>query len=227
MKSLIIEDDSLLIESIAESIKEIFHYDFAQDGEQGLYLAEQNIYDVIILDIMLPGMDGYSILKELRCKNINTPVLILTAKDSIDDKLKGFKLGADDYIVKPFHREELLARLEAILRRSGINLNKDILVFKDLILDLKLRNARIHDENIDLHGKQFELLEYLINNQGSILSKEQIFDRIWGFNSDTTFNVVEVYASNLRKSLKKYGYDKYIKTIRGFGYMLVGDENNA
>lgn len=227
MKSLIIEDDSLLIESIAESIKEIFHYDFAQDGEQGLYLAEQNIYDVIILDIMLPGMDGYSILKELRCKNINTPVLILTAKDSIDDKLRGFKLGADDYIIKPFHREELLARLEAILRRSGINLNKDILVFKDLILDLKLRNARINDENIDLHGKQFELLEYLINNQGSILSKEQIFDRIWGFNSDTTFNVVEVYASNLRKSLKKYGYDKYIKTIRGFGYMLVGDENNA
>lgn len=227
MKALIIEDDSLLVESIAESIKEIFHYDFAQDGDQGLYLAEQNIYDVIILDIMLPGLDGYSILKELRYKNVNTPVLILTAKDSIDDKLKGFKLGADDYIVKPFHREELLARLEAILRRSGLKLHKDILTFKDLVLDLKQRTAKINDENIVLHGKQFELLEYLINNQGAILSKEQIFDRIWGFNSDTTFNVVEVYASNLRKSLKKYGYDKHIKTIRGFGYMLVGDEDNA
>ncbi|ADL53126.1 response regulator transcription factor [Clostridium cellulovorans] len=224
MKALIIEDDKFLLESICQSISEDFEYEYAMDGEEGLYMAEQNIYDVIILDIMLPSIDGYGILGKLREASVFTPVLILTAKDSIDDKIKGFKLGADDYLVKPFHREELLLRLEAIIRRNGNHLKDHVLTFKDLSLNTKNKTVFINDSEIFLQGKQFDILEYLLNNQGAILTKEQIFDRIWGFNSDTTVSVVEVYASNLRKSLKAHGYDKYIKTVRGLGYMLVPGE---
>jgi two-component system response regulator CiaR len=145
---------------------------------------------------------------------------MLTAKDGISDKIQGFKAGADDYLVKPFHREELLLRLEAIVRRSGGELKENTLTFKDLKLNIKNKTAFIWDEPVKLNGKQFDLLEYLLNNKNIILTKEQIFDRIWGFESDTSTTVVEVYASNLRKSLKKFGYDSYIKTFRGLGYML-------
>lgn len=226
MKALIVEDDRLLRETIGESINALFQCDFAIDGEEGLDLALQNIYDAIILDIMLPNMDGYEVLKQLRKQGVNTPVLFLTAKDSIDDKIKGFKIGADDYIVKPFHGEELLLRLEAILRRNGIIVSNNQLKFLEMELDLKKKSMFIRGEEIPLKGKQFDLMEYLINNKESIITKEQIFDRIWGFNSDTTISVVEVYASNLRKALKESGYDKYIKTIRGLGYILSSGEFN-
>lgn len=227
MRALIVEDDKLLRETIGESIVSLFKYDFAADGEEGLAMSMQNIYDAIILDIMLPNMDGYKVLKTLREQGINTPVLFLTAKDSIDDKIKGFKIGADDFVVKPFHSEELLLRLEAILRRNGVIVNNNQLKFEEMELDLKKKLMFIRGEEVTLKGKQFELMEYLINNKDGILTKEQIFDRIWGFNSDTAINVVEVYTSNLRKVLKEYGYDKYIKTIRGLGYMLsVGEDNN-
>lgn len=227
MNLLIIEDDKVLSESIKETTKEMFHIEQAFDGEDGLYLAEQNIFDVIILDIMMPHMNGYEVLEELRKKNITTPVIILTAKDGIDDKIKGFKVGADDYLVKPFHREELLLRLEAMVRRSVGSFKENILSFKDLHLNLKNKTASIGEEVIKLNGKQFDLLEYLINNKNTILTKEQIFDRIWGFESDTSTTVVEVYASNLRKNLKKYDYDQYIKTFRGLGYMLSEGEGNV
>ncbi|MBO9131330.1 response regulator transcription factor [Bacillus sp. 165] len=220
MKLLIIEDDKNLSETIRETTEDLFETEQAFDGEEGLFLAEQNIFDVIILDIMMPGMNGYEVLKELRKINIETPVIMLTAKDGIDDKIQGFKVGADDYMVKPFHREELLLRLEALVRRAGGNLKENILSFKELKLNLKNKTAEVHGESVKLNGKQFDLLEYLINNKNTILTKEQIFDRIWGFESDTSTTVVEVYASNLRKSLKKYGYDNYIKTFRGLGYML-------
>ncbi|SHK55807.1 DNA-binding response regulator, OmpR family, contains REC and winged-helix (wHTH) domain [Clostridium cavendishii DSM 21758] len=223
MRALIVEDDDLLRESIADSIKRLFECDFASDGEEGLYLALQNIYDVIILDIMMPNMDGYEVLKSIREKGIVTPVLFLTAKDSIDDKIKGFKIGADDYIIKPFFSEELLLRIEAILRRNGTILKENKIRFLELELDITKRSMTIDGSNIVLKGKQFDLMEYLINNKDVILTKEQIFDRIWGFDSDTTVNVVEVYASNLRKVLKTKGYDKYIKTIRGVGYILSED----
>ena len=184
-------------------------------------MAKENIYDAIILDLMLPEMSGYDVLLKLRENKVLTPVLILTAKDTLNDKLKGFNYGADDYLVKPFEREELLARLEAIIRRTNGAYKQDEIEFKDLKLNIKSRRAFIKDKEITLQGKQFDILEYLINSKGTIITKEQIFDKIWGFDSFTTTNVVEVYASGLRKTLKQYGYDKYIKTIRGVGYMIT------
>lgn len=221
MKLLIIEDDKHLSETIRETVQELFETQQAYDGEEGLFLAEQNIFDVIILDIMLPYMNGYEVLQNLRKKNITTPVMMLTAKDGIDDKIQGFKVGADDYLVKPFHREELLLRLEVMVRRNVGTFKENVISFKDLKLNVKNNTATICDELVNLNGKQFELLEYLINNKNTILTKEQIFDRIWGFESDTSATVVEVYASKLRKNLKKFNYDHYIKTFRGLGYMLT------
>ena len=220
MRLLIIEDDKQLSETIRETTEDLFETQQAFDGEEGLFLAEQNIFDVILLDIMMPRMNGYEVIRELRKCNVDTPVIMLTAKDGIDDKIHGFKVGADDYIVKPFHREELLLRLEAIVRRAGGQFKENTLFFKELKLNLKNKTAEINGEPVKLNGKQFDLLEYLINNKNTILTKEQIFDRIWGFESDTSTTVVEVYASNVRKNLKKYGYDHYIKTFRGLGYML-------
>jgi two-component system, OmpR family, response regulator CiaR len=221
MKLLIIEDDKHLSETIRETVEELFETQQAYDGEEGLFLAEQNIFDVIILDIMLPYMNGYEVLQNLRKKNITTPVMMLTAKDGIDDKIQGFKVGADDYLVKPFHREELLLRLEVMVRRNVGTFKENVITFKELKLNVKNNTATIADEIVNLNGKQFELLEYLINNKNTILTKEQIFDRIWGFESDTSATVVEVYASKLRKNLKKFNYDHYIKTFRGLGYMLT------
>ncbi|WAA09572.1 response regulator transcription factor [Fervidibacillus albus] len=221
MKILIVEDDPVLSDTIVESTKHLYETVQAFDGEEGLYLAEQNIFDIIILDVMLPNMNGYEILKQLRSKNIMTPVIFLTAKDGIDDKIHGFRLGADDYLVKPFHREELLLRLEAIVRRTIGDFKENCIRFKDLILNVKTKTAMIGDEQIQLNGKQFDLLEYFINNKGTIVTKEQIFDRIWGFESDTTNTVVEVYTSHLRKKLKPFNYDQYLKTFRGIGYMLT------
>lgn len=220
MKILIIEDDRVLSNTIAETIGDLFETVQSFDGEEGLYLAQQNIYDAIILDIMLPGMNGYELLMALRAQHISTPVIFLTAKDGIDDKIQGFKVGADDYLVKPFHREELLLRLEAIVRRSIGEFKENIILFKDLKLNIKNRKATINDEPLKLNGKQFDLLEYLINNKNTILTKEQIFDRVWGFESETSNTVVEVYASHVRKSLKRFNYDQYLKTFRGLGYML-------
>jgi two-component system response regulator CiaR len=165
-------------------------------------------------------MNGYEVLNKLRTQQILTPVLILTAKDSLNDKVRGLNLGADDYLVKPFEREELLARLEAIIRRNNGFFTNDLLEFKDLKMNLKNRKVYIKDQEISLQGKQYDLLEYLIHSKDTIITKEQIFDKIWGFDSETSTNVVEVYASALRKELKKYGYDKYIKTLRGVGYIL-------
>ncbi|MFJ5760431.1 response regulator transcription factor [Neobacillus sp. NPDC093182] len=221
MKLLIIEDDKHLSETIRETVEELFETQQAYDGEEGLFLAEQNIFYVIILDIMLPYMNGYEVLQNLRKKNITTPVMMLTAKDGIDDKIQGFKVGADDYLVKPFHREELLLRLEVMVRRNVGTFKENVITFNDLKLNVKNNTATIGDELVNLNGKQFELLEYLINNKNTILTKEQIFDRIWGFESDTSATVVEVYASKLRKNLKKFNYDHYIKTFRGLGYMLT------
>lgn len=220
MRLLVIEDDKHLSDTVCETTKGMFETEQAFDGEEGLYLAQQNIYDVIILDIMMPNMNGYEVLSHLRQHGITTPVLILTAKDGIDDKIQGFKNGADDYLVKPFHREELLLRLEAIIRRSVGGYKENTLKFKDLMLNLKSRTVDIGGEAIQLNGKQIELLEYLINNKNIIITKEQIFDRVWGMDSSTTNTVIEVYISNLRKKFKASGYDKYIKTIRGMGYML-------
>ena len=220
MKVLIIEDEKVLSDTIAQCICKDFQTEQAFDGYEGYLYAKENIYDAIILDLMLPEMSGYDVLLKLRENKIYTPVLTLTAKDWISDKLKGFRYGADDYLVKPFEVEELIARLNAIIRRTKGNYQDELLEFKDLKINTQKRNITIKDEEITLQGKQFDILEYLVTSKNKILTKEQIFDKVWSFNSFTTTNVVEVYTSELRKSLKKYGYDKYIKTIRGVGYML-------
>ena len=220
MKALIVEDDKILSDTIKQCIENKFSVEQAYDGYEGYMFAKENIYDVIILDIMMPEMDGYEVVSKLRKEGVLTPVLMLTAKDSTADKVKGLNYGADDYLVKPFERTELVARLEAIVRRNNSFFQIDTLKFKDLELNLKNRTANIKGKELNLLGKQFDLLEYLIYSQNTIITKEQIFDKIWGFDSDTSTNVVEVYASGLRKELKKYGYDKYIKTLRGVGYIM-------
>ena len=219
MKILIVEDDKILARTIEQVLSEKYDIDKAYDGEEGVLYAKQGIYDVIILDIMMPIMDGYEVLRELRKDKIFTPVLILTAKDGISDKVKGLNNGADDYLTKPFNREELIARVDAIIRRTTGNYTENTIEFKGMTIDLNNRKIRVDDKEVILQGKQFDMLEYLINSKNTIITKEQIFDKIWGFDSDTTTNVIEVYASGLRKELKKISYDKYLKTIRGVGYI--------
>ena len=219
MRILIIEDDKILAKTVEQCLGKKYEVDHAYDGEEGVLYAKQEIYDAIILDIMLPVMNGYEVLSALRNEKIYTPVLILTAKDSINDKLKGFRIGADDYLVKPFNREELVGRVEALIRRTTGNYSENVIEFKDMVLDLNNRKISANGKEVALQGKQFDMLEYLILSKNTIITKEQIFDKIWGFNSETTANVIEVYASGLRKELKKIGYDKYLKTIRGVGYI--------
>ena len=219
MRILIIEDDKILAKTVEQCLGKKYEVDHAYDGEEGVLYAKQEIYDAIILDIMLPVMNGYDVLSTLRNEKIYTPVLILTAKDSINDKLKGFRTGADDYLVKPFNREELVVRVEALIRRTTGNYSENVIEFKDMVLDLNNRKISANGKEVALQGKQFDMLEYLILSKNTIITKEQIFDKIWGFNSETTANVIEVYASGLRKELKKIGYDKYLKTIRGVGYI--------
>lgn len=220
MKILIVEDEKILSDTIKQCICKEYQTEQAYDGYVAYMFAKENIYDAIILDLMLPEMSGYDVLLKLRDEKIFTPVLILTAKDTISDKIKGFRYGADDYLTKPFEPEELLVRVEALIRRTTGKYKEHVLEYKNLKLNLKNRQATINNEDISLQGKQFDILEYLITSKGTIITKEQIFDKIWGFDSETTTNVVEVYASGLRKTLKKYGYDKYIKTIRGVGYLV-------
>ncbi|MEG1009513.1 MAG: response regulator transcription factor [Clostridia bacterium] len=226
MKVLIIEDDKILSDTIYQCLKNKFKIDTAYNGEDGLYLAIQNIYDVIILDLMMPILDGIGVITELRKQKNLTPILILTAKDTLKDKVFGLKIGADDYLTKPFEIEELIARIEAIIRRNTGEYIENIVCFKDLKLDLNIRQAKINNNILNLQGKLFDMLEYLIINKNRIITKNQIFDKIWGFNSYTTTNVVEVYASGIRKELKKYNYDKYLNTVRGIGYMICGDIND-
>jgi Response regulators consisting of a CheY-like receiver domain and a winged-helix DNA-binding domain len=226
MRVLVIEDDKILSEAICGSLAGRFEYDQAYDGEEGLYLAKQNIYDVIILDLMMPKLNGYQVLSAMRENYITTPVIILTAKDGIDDKVKGFRLGADDYLVKPFHRQELIVRLESLIRRSGGQLQENVLRFHDLTLNISNRSVKVGNCELVLIGKQFDMLEYLVSNPNTILTKRQIFDRIWGFDSETILTVVDVYISNIRKALLTVGYDKYIRTVYGVGYMIVDGGDN-
>ncbi|HHU21364.1 MAG TPA: response regulator transcription factor [Acholeplasma sp.] len=218
MKILIVEDDKNLNNTMAEALKGFADVVQVFDGEEALFQAEQNIFDLIILDVMLPYADGFTILETIR-KNSNVPVLMVTAKTMVEDRVKGLNLGADDYLTKPFYRDELVARVEALLRRYNNNFEGLKLTFKDLEFDIVHKIVRINGENINLNGKIYDILEYLIRNKDIIIPKEQLFNRIWGFESDTVWSVVEVYVSNLRKVLKEYDYAKYLKTVRNVGYM--------
>ncbi|WP_304340144.1 response regulator transcription factor [Metaclostridioides mangenotii] len=220
MKILIVEDNKELLETISSELNNFFETEVSRDGEEALYLINQKIYDLIVLDLMLPYLGGMEILKSMRDNNIEVPVLILTAREELDDKVEAFKIGANDYLTKPFYMEELVARVYAILRTNGKIKDENSLKFKELYMDLSKKKVFINDEEIELQNKQFNLLEYFLLNKGSILLKEQIYDRIWGIDSDATIEIVEVYVSNLRKKLSKFNYDKYIKTKRKVGYMF-------
>lgn len=220
MKILVVEDNISLLKSITKELENHFQVESTSNGEEAYYLINQNIYDLVVLDLMIPGMNGIEVLENVRKNNEDILVLILTAKESLDDKVKAFMIGANDYLTKPFYMEELVARIYAMLRTKGKIDNKNILEFKDLKLDLNKKSANINGNELDLPNKQFNLLEYLILNKGTILLKEQIFDRIWGMDSDSTIDIVEVYISNIRKKLSKYDYQKYIVTKRRVGYMF-------
>lgn len=220
MKILIVEDNKTIQKDIDKELSKHFDTETCGDGEEGLYLISQGIYDLIILDLMLPNMGGIEILNQARKDGIDTPILILTAKETLDDKVEAFSLGANDYLTKPFYMDELVARVYAILRTNGKIKDNKYLEFKNLRIDSEKNSVYINDEEIELQNKQFKLLEYFVLNKGSILLKEQIYDRIWGIDSDATIEIVEVYVSNLRKKLSKYDYDKFIKTKRKVGYIL-------
>lgn len=220
---LIVEDEATLSDNIKEILSDLGEITQIYDGEEGLFEAETGVYDLILLDLMLPGKNGYEILAELRKKNIQTPVLILTAKDGLEDKITGFQKGADDYLTKPFYREELIMRVKALLKRSLGLFSENQIVYKNITCNLATKEVTIDDEILSIQGKEFDLLVYFIQNKGVILTKEQIFDRIWGFDSDTTITVVEVYISHLRKHLKPSGADQFFKTLRNVGYILQKD----
>lgn len=223
MKLLVVEDHLDLLEAIVEILSDEFVVDSATDGEEGLFLALQNIYDAIILDVMLPGIDGFEIVQRIRKEEIETPVLFLTAKDSLEDRVKGLDFGGDDYLVKPFQAPELKARIRALLRRSGGFTTKQTIRYRGIELFGKEKDIIVDGHPVKVTAKQYELLEYLIHNKGMILTKEQIYDRVWGFDSDTTVAIVEVFIHQLRKKLEPFGYHTDIKTVRGVGYMLTDE----
>ncbi|GIN84947.1 DNA-binding response regulator [Heyndrickxia sporothermodurans] len=220
MRILIVEDNIDLLDSMKQILQQEFEIETATDGEEGLFLAMQNIYDVILLDVMLPEMDGFEILKQLRSERIMTPILFVTAKDALEDRVTGLELGGDDYLVKPFQGPELIARIRALLRRSGRLTIDHTIRYRDIELFGKEQEIKINGNPIRLTITQYELLEYLIQNSGKIVTKEQIYDRIWGFDSDTTVAIVEVYIHHLRKKLESFGYHKDIQNVRGIGYIL-------
>lgn len=216
MRILVVEDEHLIANSIKKGLEqERFAVDIAFTGDEGFDLASSEEYDAIILDLMLPGMDGITICQELRKKKIHTPILILTARGQIQDKVQGLDSGADDYLTKPFSFEELLARIRALIRRPKQVLG-EIISIDSLSLDPKNYVVLKNGKNIDLSGKEFALLEYLMRNPGKILTKEQIINHVWDYDSDILPNTVEVYIKNLRAKIG----DDLIKTKRGFGYLI-------
>ena len=219
IKLLLVEDDLSLSNSIFDFLDDFADVMQVFDGEEGLYEAESGVYDLILLDLMLPEKNGFQVLKELREKGITTPVLIMTAKEGLDDKGHGFELGADDYLTKPFYLEELKMRIQALLKRSG-KFNENILTYGELTVDTATNTTMVNGKEVELLGKEFDLLVYFLQNQNVILPKSQIFDRIWGFDSDTTISVVEVYVSKIRKKLKDTTFGKNLQTLRSVGYIL-------
>lgn len=222
MRILLVEDEKNLSQAIEYILKKNkYIVDAIFDGESGLDYALSNIYDLIILDIMLPKLDGINILKNIRANKISTPVLFLTAKSTLEDKILGLDTGADDYLTKPFEIEELLARVRAMLRRKGEILNNTI-NFKDISLTLDNYTLCCNNNHIQLPLKEFNIMQIFINNPNNIITKEYLIEKVWGFDKDTDYNNVEVYISFLRKKLLNIGSKVEIKTSRGVGYYMEG-----
>lgn len=222
MRILLIEDEKRMAQALCEILRlekyDVDHYD---NGIEGLAAIESNIYDIIILDVMLPGMNGYEIAKKSRFEGIATPILMLTAKAEPDDKVEGLDSGADDYLTKPFMTKELLARLRALGRRMQ-NSNDGVLSYGDINLDTNTLtlSCTVNGQSVRLSEKEYRILEYLIANSGQILTREQLAMKIWGFESDAEYNNVEVYMSFTRKKLHFIGAKTEIKAVRGIGYEL-------
>ncbi len=220
MKLLIIEDEKHLALALQEIlIKEGYTVDIVHDGKSGLEFAKDDSYDLVFLDIMLPKMNGIEVLHQLREAKISTPILMLTAKDEIEDKVKGLDFGADDYVTKPFSTKELLARARALLRRKGEIIGETV-GFGDIELNVKKNTLECASESVNLPLKEYQIMELLIYNPEQILSKERIIEKIWGGDSDAEYNNVEVYISFIRKKLLCIGAQTEIRTIRGVGYAL-------
>ncbi|MGP0584901.1 response regulator transcription factor [Paenibacillus timonensis] len=227
MKILVVEDDADLLKTLKTLFEEEgYQVDPAGCGEEGCYMAEQDIYDLLVLDMLLPGMDGLEIVRRSRAKRVRTPILFLTARDSVEDMVKGLDTGADDYMTKPFEVPELLARVRALLRRHAPLDQEGGLTYQRLSLNTRTKEAAIGGDKLELTQKEFELLEYLLQNREQIVTKEQICSRVWGLDSDVGLNIVEVYIYYLRKKLKAFQYDHIIHTIRNVGYMLKENENS-
>ena len=221
MRILIVEDEIALADLVAARLKkEKYIVDISSDGEEGLYNALMDIYDLVLLDIMLPNVNGIEILKEMKQNHIKAKVIMLTAKSELEDKLLGFSEGANDYIAKPFHIDELVARVNAQLRIETVKDNT--LEFGDLILDLKTSDIinKKNEEKINIINKEFQLLEYFMNNPNQVLSKEMIYDKVWGLENDSISNNLEVYLSFIRKKLKLINSNVQIKSLRNLGYKM-------
>lgn len=223
MRILVVEDERSLADIICLKLSmEKYEVDVSYDGEDGLNNGLSDIYDLIILDIMLPKIDGIKILSELKKNNISSKIIMLTAKSSLEDKLIGFDNGANDYLTKPFHMEELIARVNAILRNDCYDKINDVISFSDISLYVKTSKLLCNGDMVDVSKKEFLILELFMNNPNQIISKERIYDKIWGYDVNFESNNLEAYLSFIRKKLKLIDSKVMIKSVRGLGYKMEG-----
>lgn len=221
MRVLVVEDEASIANFVRQGLSEAgYAVDVAWDGREGLDYALAADYDALILDIMLPRMDGLQLLGELRARGIKTPALMLTARDTIEDRVEGLDAGADDYLVKPFSFDELLARIRALFRRAAPSSRPEVLRFNDLSLDTGTHRAQRGDRYIDLTAKEYELLELFMRNPRRVLTREMIFDRVWGYDFGGESNIIEVYVRYLRQKTEEDGASRLLHTVRGVGYVL-------
>ncbi|MGF6376399.1 two-component system copper resistance phosphate regulon response regulator CusR [Clostridiales Family XIII bacterium PM5-7] len=225
MKLLIVEDEKRLCQTVAKHMKsEGYTVDFCHDGNDALDYIYGTEYDAIILDIMLPGLDGISILRTIRNKKVKTPVLLLTAKNTVEDKVEGLDSGADDYLTKPFSLEELTARIRVMIRRSGVERVDNVLTVGPLSLDTEKKTATRQGAEIVLTAKEYAILEYLIHNKGIVLSRDKIQHHIWNYDYEGSSNIIDVYIRTLRNKVDADFDEKLIQTVRGLGYVIKSEE---
>ncbi|KPJ87092.1 MAG: transcriptional regulator [Spirochaetes bacterium DG_61] len=225
MRILVAEDDQKIASFIVKGLKQAGYVaDHVSDGEEALLMAQANPYDVAVIDIMLPKMDGLTLIEILRKQRINMPVLILSAKRSVDDRIRGLKAGGDDYVTKPFSFSELLVRIQALLRRVNMTPSPVKLTVGDLSMDLLTRRVMRGGKLIELQPREFALLEYFMRNEGIVLSKTVIMEHVWGYDFDPQTNIVDVLVSRLRSKIDKTFNKRMISTIRGVGYVLKNPE---
>ena len=220
MRILVVEDQSHIAQFIIKGLREeSYAVDYAEDGEKGLSMAQEFDYDLIIQDIMLPGIDGFTVIKRLRQQGLKSAIIALTAKDGIDDRIKGLDCGADDYLCKPFSFGELLARVRALLRRDTQNSDPTLRI-DDLSFNPMNREVKRAGKNIDLTSKEYALLEYLLRNKNRVLTRTLILEHVWDMNFDSDTNLVDVYIRHLRSKIEFEGGGKLIHTVRGVGYVM-------